>query len=223
MTVRRAGLFGGSFDPVHRAHVALADSALNALKLEEVRWVPAGQPWQKTRPMTDAVHREAMLRLATAHEPRFVLDRIELERSGPSYTLDTVRALKAAHPGTEWHLLIGHDQHAGLHTWHGWQELLEMVVLAVANRPGSAGAGTPSSAGAGTPGSAGAGTPRAVHPEVLRHGFQAVPLPLLNISATQVRALAAQGATIEALATLVPTEVAGYIYHHGLYRPAIRS
>jgi nicotinate-nucleotide adenylyltransferase len=172
--------------------------------------VPAGQPWQKTRPMTEAAHREAMLRLAIAHEPRFVLDRIELERSGPSYTLDTVRALKAAHPGTEWHLLIGHDQHAGLHTWHHWQELLGLVVLAVANRPDSEG-------------NAGAASPRPVHPEVLRHGFQTVPLPLLNIAATQVRHLAAQGADIDTLATLVPTEVAGYIYHHGLYRPAIRS
>ena len=203
MTVRRAGLFGGSFDPVHRAHLALAEAALKALDLDEVRWVPAGQPWQKTRPLTEAMHREAMLHLAIAHEPRFVLDRVELNRSGPSYTLDTVRSLKAAQPGTEWHLLIGHDQHAGLHTWHGWQELLHMVVLAVANRPGDTATAAP----------------RPVHPEVLRHGFGSVPLPLLNISATQVRALAAQGANIDALAALVPTEVAGYIYHHGLYRP----
>ena len=133
---RRVGLFGGSFDPVHNAHLALARAALAELQLDEVRWVPAGQPWQKARALTAAVHREAMLRLALAGEPRFVLDRTEIRRPGPSYTLDTVRELAAAQPGTEWFLIIGHDQYAGLHTWNGWQELLARVTLAVANRPG---------------------------------------------------------------------------------------
>ncbi|HEX7435379.1 MAG TPA: adenylyltransferase/cytidyltransferase family protein, partial [Caldimonas sp.] len=89
--MKRIGLFGGSFDPVHNAHVALAKVALAQLKLDELRWVPAGQPWQKARALSDAVHREAMLRLAIADEPRFTLSRIELERGGASYTLDTVR------------------------------------------------------------------------------------------------------------------------------------
>ena len=74
----RTGLLGGTFDPVHVAHVALARAALQALQLDEVRWIPAGQPWQKTRQVTAAVHREAMVRLAIADEPRFMLDRIEL-------------------------------------------------------------------------------------------------------------------------------------------------
>ena len=214
MTRRRAGLFGGTFDPVHKAHLALAAVALQALNLDEVRWVPAGQPWQKARTITDAVHREAMLRLAIAHEPRHVLDRIELERSGASYTLTTVRALQALHPGTDWHLLIGQDQHAALHTWHGWQELLSLVTLAVAQRPVSSSAAEPQEPQAAPP---------AVHPEVLRHGYEALPLPLLPISATQVRTLAAQGADVSVLSALVPSEVASYIYRHGLYRPATRS
>ena len=113
--VRRFGLFGGSFDPVHNAHVALAEVALQALNLDEVRWVPAGQPWQKMRAMTPAMHREAMVRLAIADEPRFVLDRIEIERDGPSFTLDTVREMQAAEPGAECFLLLGQDQYAGLH------------------------------------------------------------------------------------------------------------
>jgi nicotinate-nucleotide adenylyltransferase len=100
--LRRIGLFGGSFDPVHNAHVALARSALEALALDEVRWIPAGHPWQKTRTLADAAHRQAMVALAIEDEPRFVLDPIELQRPGPSYMLDTVTELQAAQPDAQW-------------------------------------------------------------------------------------------------------------------------
>jgi nicotinate-nucleotide adenylyltransferase len=194
--VNRIGLFGGTFDPVHNAHVALARSALQELKLDEVRWIPAGRPWQKATTISAAVHREAMVRLAIAGEPRFVLDRIELEREGASYTLDTVRALQAARPGAEWVLLIGQDQYAGLHTWLDWRELLQRVTLAVANRPGP--------------------VPRP-SAEVLACPHHSVPLPMLDISSTAIRRLVAAGGDIS---TLVPAAVAGYIEHTGLYRAA---
>ena len=192
--MKRAALFGGTFDPVHNAHLALARAALQALALDEVRWVPAGQPWQKARAITPAAHREAMLRLVLAEEPRFVLERIELERAGPSYTLDTVQALRRAEPGTEWVLLIGQDQYAGLHTWHGWQTLLGLVRLAVARRPGAS---------------------HAVNTDVERAGHQAVPLPMMDISATEIRARAAAGRDIS---QLVPPAVARYIETNRLYR-----
>ena len=121
--MKRVGLFGGSFDPVHNAHVALARLALEQLQLDEVRWIPVGQPWQKSRQLSDGADREAMVRLAIAGEPRFVVDRIELRRRGVSYTLDTVRELAAAEPGTEWVLILGQDQYASLHTWRDWREL----------------------------------------------------------------------------------------------------
>jgi nicotinate-nucleotide adenylyltransferase len=196
---RRVGIFGGTFDPVHNAHVALAHAALDALALDEVRWIPTGQPWQKDTGITPAVHREAMVRLAMGDEPRFVLDRIELDRAGPSYTLDTVRALAAAHPGTDWVLVIGQDQYAGLHTWKDWQALLGLVTLAVANRPGPQ---------------------RQAAAEVRAFVHRVVPLPMLDISSTDIRGLVRQGGDI---LQLVPPAVARYIETHRLYPGPIRS
>ena len=197
--MRHAALFGGTFDPVHNAHLALARTALEALALDEVRWVPAGQPWQKSRAVSPARHRLAMLELALAGEPRCVIDRIEIEREGPSYTLDTVKTLRAAEPATDWVLLIGQDQYAGLHTWQGWRELLGLVTLAVARWPGA---------------------PAGANAEVVRAGCRAVPLPMMDVSATDIRTRVAAGRDISAL---VPAGVAGYIARHGLYRSPDRS
>ena len=190
----RVGIFGGSFDPVHRAHVALARLALTELALDRVLWVPAGQPWQKDRRLTPAADREAMVRLAIAGEPGFAIDRREIERSGPSFTVDTVRELHAAHPGTDWFLLIGQDQYAGFHTWHGWKELLGLVTLAIANRPDA---------------------PLSADPQVLAMPHAAVALPMMDISSTDIRERLAAGRDI---ADLVPAEVARYIDRHHLYR-----
>jgi nicotinate-nucleotide adenylyltransferase len=190
----KVGLFGGTFDPVHNAHVALARAALDELQLDQVRWIPAGQPWQKTRAVSAAPHRVAMVELAIAGEPRFVLDRIEVDRSGPTFTLDTVRALQAANPQHEHVLIIGADQYATLHTWRDWRELLALVTLAVANRPGAA---------------------PPVDAAVLRHPHHAVPLPMLDISSTDIRARVAAGRDIS---KRVPAAVAGYIESQGLYQ-----
>jgi nicotinate-nucleotide adenylyltransferase len=188
--LKRIGVFGGTFDPPHVAHLALARAALDALRLDELRWIPAGQPWQKSRVITPAAHREAMARLAIAGEPRFVLDRIEIEREGPTFTLDTVQAMRGR---GELFLIIGADQYATLHTWRGWRELLGLVTLAVANRPGPM---------------------PPVHPDVLRFSHRVVPLPMLDISATDIRARVASGASIDGL---VPPAVARYIDSHHLY------
>lgn len=159
-----------------------------------MRWIPAGRPWQKRRDITPAAHREAMVRLAIEGEDRFVLDRIEIERAGPSYTLETVIERQADEPKATWFLLIGADQYATLHTWRDWPELLKRVVLAVANRPGPM---------------------PPVDPEVLRHPHRAVPLPMLDISSTDIRQRVSRG---ESIADLVPPKVARYIAQHSLYQ-----
>ena len=192
--MRRSGLFGGSFDPVHSAHDALARLALTQLGLDEVRWIPAGQPWQKTRRLTAASDREAMVRLAIAGEPRFVVDRIELRRRGISYTLDTVRELAAAEPDTEWVLILGQDQYAALHTWRDWRQLVAMVTLAIANRPDAE---------------------PAVNAQIARAPHHLVTLPMMDVSSTEVRRRVAAGLSV---AGLVPEAVASYIERRGLYR-----
>jgi nicotinate-nucleotide adenylyltransferase len=208
----RVGLFGGSFDPPHRAHVALAQAALAAresLALDEIRWIPTGEPWQKLQPapaapgadhspsprrVSPAFHREAMVRLAIAGLDGHTLDAVELTRTGPSYTLDTVTELQAREPGTHWVLLIGGDQYANLHTWRHWRDLLSRVDLAVAARPGDY--PVPDAAVQAVP-------------------HRAVPLPLLDISSTEIRRRAGRGLDIS---QLVPLQVARYIEQNGLYR-----
>jgi nicotinate-nucleotide adenylyltransferase len=205
--IGRIGLMGGSFDPIHTGHLALAETALQHLQLDEIRWIPAGQPWQKARQLAPAADRLAMVRAATAHDPRHVVDDIELKRSGPSYTLDTVRALQAegadsAHPRAHWWLIIGQDQCANLPTWHGWTELLSRVALAVAAR-----------------GDAVVDVPEAVRAAAI-HGIERLPMPLVPVSSTAIRArLSAGESPLDLAPALVPASVASYIADHHLYAP----
>jgi nicotinate-nucleotide adenylyltransferase len=191
---KKIGLFGGSFDPVHNAHLALARHALDELALDELCWVPTGQPWQKAREMTPAVHREAMLRLAIGNDPRSRVERCELQRNGPSYTLDTLLELQAAQGAAQWFLVIGQDQFAGLHTWHGYEELLRRVTLAVAMRPG---------------------VQVTADARVLAAPRCELQVPAMPISSTEIRARSAAGLDIGAL---VPAAVAQYIHQHRLYQ-----
>ena len=192
--MKRIGLFGGTFDPPQLAHLALARSARDALHLDELRWIPTAKPWQKSRTITAATHREAMVRLTIEGEPGFVLERCELERGGPSVTLDTVRELQQRDGPASWIWIMGSDQYANLHTWRGWRELLQRVTLAVAERPGVA---------------------AMVDPEVAAHPHAMVPLPPMPISATDIRARVQRG---DSISGLVADTVASYIDRHHLYR-----
>jgi nicotinate-nucleotide adenylyltransferase len=132
------GLLGGSFDPIHAGHLRLAASALAQLQLAQVRFVPAGQAWQKGT-LTDASHRAWMVRRSIASEPRFALDTCELDRPGPSYTVDTLEQLRAELGGrVPLVLLIGADQFERLDTWRRWERLIDLASIAVARRQGHA-------------------------------------------------------------------------------------
>lgn len=139
------GVFGGSFDPVHVAHLALAQACASALELDEVRFIPAGQPWQKPAGMTPAMHRVAMLRAALAHgiagspSPswRVVIDEREIQRQGPSYSIDTLRELREeCGPAACLVLMIGADQLLRLDTWRDWRGLFDLAHVVVVDRPG---------------------------------------------------------------------------------------
>lgn len=198
--MKRIGLLGGTFDPPHLAHLALARQARDELRLDELRLLPAGQPWQKLsagkRAPVAAAHRVAMLRLLTRGEPGIVIDERELHRAGPSYSVDTVRDIHAEQPQARLFFVIGQDQYARLHTWHDWQALLRLATLAVAGRAGEA--------------------PQAPPPvAAVPHDIEILALPPMAVSSTDIRARAAQGGEIS---SLVGPEVAAYIDQNALYR-----
>ncbi len=130
----RIGLLGGSFDPVHRAHVELAKSALAKLNLDQVQLLPAKQPWQKPELAASATHRLDMIRLAIEHVPGLVINDIELNRPGKTYTIDTLQALPPEH---DYFWILGSDQLQNLPSWHQWQDIVRRVTLVAAQRPGS--------------------------------------------------------------------------------------
>ena len=132
------GIFGGTFDPIHFGHLRMAEELRVQLGLEQVRFLPSARPPHRDHTHTSTEHRTAMARLAIADNPAFVLDTLELERDGPSYTVDTLRDLRGTFgPDTPLMLLIGSDAFLGLSTWHRWQELTKYAHIVVASRPGA--------------------------------------------------------------------------------------
>ena len=135
--ILRIGILGGTFDPVHNAHLAIARLALERLGLERILWLPTGAPAYRAPPVASGVDRVAMLRLALGAEPRFAIDARELQTGASGYTFDTVTALRNQHPGRAFVLLLGSDQYEKRAGWHRWPELERLCEIAVAARPGS--------------------------------------------------------------------------------------
>ncbi len=130
------GVFGGTFDPIHFGHLRTAHELAQSLSLSEVRFLPCGLPPHRAIPVASAEQRCAMVGLALASQAGFVLDDRELQRDGPSYSVDTLESLKADFPGSALCLIVGMDAFLGLPRWHRWQRIFELAHVVVAHRPG---------------------------------------------------------------------------------------
>lgn len=201
------GVFGGTFDPIHYAHLAVAEAARDAVGLERVLFVPAGDPPHKRdRTISGAGHRLAMVEAAVAGNPGFAVNRMELDRPGPSYTIDTVRELLAGDGMTgRVALILSAEAFLELPTWREPASILELAALIVAPRDGY---------------------PDATE-AFLEHEFPGVPAravfldgPRMRLSASELRARAATG---RSLRYLVPDAVAAYIGDHALYQDQRRT
>ena len=209
-------LVGGSFDPVHTGHVGLTHYFLTLLQPDTLRLIPAGQPWQKPQLATPALHRVAMLKLAFADCALPVqVDEQEIARDAPSYTIDTLRALRAeVGPAVSLVLAIGADQLQNLHTWRNWQQLFDYANLCAAARPGftlEQGDMAPEVAQELKRRTASAAQIRATPSGLV---YVAGNLAF-DISATAIRHALQQGQTT---AGLLPEAVLDYIQQHHLYQ-----
>jgi nicotinate-nucleotide adenylyltransferase len=191
---QRIGLFGGTFDPIHLGHLAVAQQAAESLDLSRVWFIPSGRPPHKKRArMTPSGLRHRMVKLALAGNPRFRASDIELRPSGAAYTIDSLRKIRAAHPGAELYLLMGMDQASTLSDWKEPERILEICRVAVLTRPGFQAS--------------------QVEPR-WRKKLIFLPVSRLEISASEIRSRVRRGQSIK---YLVPSAVEEMIRRYRLY------
>ena len=200
---KRVGIMGGTFDPIHHAHIALAECAKAQLSLDEVWFMPAGDPYLKhSRKVSSVADRATMTALAIAGHPGFRLSRLEMERSGETYTSETLTILHAQYPDVHFYFIVGSDSLYQLDRWHAPETILRLATLVAAEREY---ADRPRSFGAQV---------RYLE-ECYGADVAVLPFEEMDISSTEIRARAARGEDITAL---VPAAVAAYIEAHQLYR-----
>ncbi|MDQ7794035.1 MAG: nicotinate-nucleotide adenylyltransferase [bacterium] len=198
----RLGIMGGTFDPIHLGHLVAAEAAREQFGLDQVIFVPARLPPHKLdRPVTAAEHRLAMVLLATANHPRFFVSRVELDRPGPSYTVDTLRSFRREHPGAALYFITGADAVLELDGWKEPGELLRLCRLVVVSRPGYDRERLRAKA-ASLEGETGC-------------RIEELAAPALDISSGELRQRVIQQ---KSLRYLVPREVRDYILKQGLYQ-----
>ena len=197
-TSRRVGLMGGTFDPIHIGHLVCAAEAVHQFDLDEVVFIPAGQPWQKASP-SDPEDRYMMTLLATGSNERFSVSRLEIDRAGPTYTLDTLRTLKDFYGAdVELFFITGADAVLEILTWKEPDVVLSLASFIAATRP--------------------AHDLDALSDPRFGGRVSAMKIPALAISSTDIRERVAAGAPID---YLVPAQVSAYIYERGLYRSSV--
>ncbi|HEX5017290.1 MAG TPA: nicotinate-nucleotide adenylyltransferase [Actinomycetes bacterium] len=195
--MRRIGVMGGTFDPIHHGHLVAASEVAASFDLEEVVFVPTAIPWQKDdRAVSPPEDRYLMTVIATASDPRFSVSRVDIDRGGPTYTIDTLRDLHAAHPDAgELYFITGADAMAQLLSWRDFESLYALAHFVGVTRPGHT----------------------LADPGLPPGEVTLVEIPALAISSTDIRERVATGRPID---YLVPEGVARYISKRGLYRGA---
>ena len=195
---RRLGVMGGTFDPIHYGHLVTAEEALVQFGLDSVIFVPTGRPWMKqAREVSAAEHRYLMTVIATASNPRFQVSRIDVDRDGPTYTVDTLRGLATEHPDAELYFITGADAMLEILEWKDPEEALALAHFIAATRPGY-------------------DLTRFEAPAIAGHAnVSLMSIPALAISSTDVRERVREGRPIR---YLVPEGVKSYVEKAGLYR-----
>ena len=188
MRLAAIGILGGTFDPVHNAHLAMARAALAHLKLDEIVFIPTGTTRYRNPALASGEHRVAMLQLALHGNPKCRVDERELQQGASGYTVDTLEAMRAERGDAQLYLLIGADQYEKLASWHRPEEIKRLAKLAVFGRPGIELKG--------------------------EDKVERIPMPAMPVSASEIRERAKRG---EDLSRLVPPAVANYIARHRLY------
>ena len=207
-------VFGGTFDPIHLGHLGAVSALRDALPVETVIWLPAGEPPHRPPPVASAAHRLAMLQLALAEQADCLIDTRELDRSGPSYTVLSLEELREEYPDQPLCLALGLDAALGLTKWHRWREVLALAGIAVMRRPGWS-------------------LPEPLpqwwrdaqsHPRdslpTSGGWMRFVDIPPIDTAAAQIRADLMSGRSVEAK---VPAAVAGYIKETELYGKKTRD
>ena len=188
----RLGVMGGTFDPIHHGHLVAASEVASAFNLDGVLFVPTGEPWQKSK-VTDGEHRYLMSVIATASNPRFKVSRVDIDRDGPTYTVDTLRDIRAMHPDAELFFITGADAIKQILEWKDVDQVWPLAHFVAVTRPGHQLELPPAPSGA----------------------ISVLEIPALAISSTDVRARVAEG---EPVWYLVPDGVVQYIGKHNLYQ-----
>ncbi|HAS31762.1 MULTISPECIES: nicotinate-nucleotide adenylyltransferase [Microbacterium] len=188
----RIGVMGGTFDPIHHGHLVAASEVAQSFDLDEVVFVPTGRPWQK-QSVTSSEHRYLMTVIATASNPQFTVSRVDVDRAGPTYTIDTLRDLQAERPGAELYFISGADAVAQILSWRDHDELWQLAHFVAVSRPGHvlSTEGLPS------------------------ENVSQLEIPALSISSTDCRDRVRRGHPVW---YLVPDGVVQYIAKHHLYR-----